>query len=193
MAGQARYTALLDACVLYPLAMADALMSVATAGLYSARWSTRVELEWIRALERDRPDLVGRLGVRRDCMREACPDWQVKEDSWSPLVEGLSLPDKNDRHVLAAAIAGHADCIVTSNVRDFPTVSTEPFGIDVVDPDTFLLNQWDLQPELVIASFREMRKRWRRPECGPEEFVDALARGGLPRLAERLRSAAQHI
>ena len=71
MAGQARYTALLDACVLYPLAMTDALLSLATAGLFAAKWTTRIEEEWIAALERQRPDLIGRLEVRRHSMREA--------------------------------------------------------------------------------------------------------------------------
>jgi len=61
MAGHVRYTALLDACVLYPLAMTDAVMSLATAGLYAAKWTTRIEQEWIRSLERQRPELVGRL------------------------------------------------------------------------------------------------------------------------------------
>lgn len=50
MAGHARYTALLDACVLYPLAMTDALMSLATAGFFAAKWTTRIEDEWIRSL-----------------------------------------------------------------------------------------------------------------------------------------------
>ena len=44
MAGQARYTALLDACVLYPFAMTDALLSLATAGLFAAKWTTRIEM-----------------------------------------------------------------------------------------------------------------------------------------------------
>lgn len=74
MAGHARYTALLDACVLYPLAMADALMSLATAGFFAAKWTTEIEGEWIRSLEQNRPDLVGKLSVRRDSMREAVPD-----------------------------------------------------------------------------------------------------------------------
>jgi len=52
MAGHVRYTALLDACVLYPLAMTDALISLATAGLYAAKWTARIEQEWIRSLER---------------------------------------------------------------------------------------------------------------------------------------------
>lgn len=50
MAGNARYTALLDACVLYPLAMTDALMSLATAGLFATKWSTMIEREWMAAL-----------------------------------------------------------------------------------------------------------------------------------------------
>lgn len=56
-----RYTALLDGCVLYPLAMTDALMSLATAGLYAAKWTARIESEWMAALEVKRPDLKGRL------------------------------------------------------------------------------------------------------------------------------------
>ncbi len=88
MAGHARYTALLDACVLYPLAMTDALLSLATAGFFAAKWTTRIEDEWIRALERQRPELVGKLGVRRDSMREAIPDWDVPEVAWASLVTG---------------------------------------------------------------------------------------------------------
>jgi hypothetical protein len=77
MAGQARYTAVLDACVLYSIAMTDALLSLATAGLFAAKWTTRIEQEWMRALENTRPELVGKLDVRRDCMRAAVPDWEV--------------------------------------------------------------------------------------------------------------------
>ena len=113
MAGHARYTALLDACVLFPLAMVDSLMSLAEAGLYAAKWSTRIEEEWMLALETKRPDLKGRLGTRRDAMREAVPDWEVPETAWKAVVGSVQLPDPDDAHVLAAAIAGHADCIVT--------------------------------------------------------------------------------
>ncbi|BEU19995.1 hypothetical protein [Paraburkholderia sp. 22B1P] len=79
IAGNARYTALLDACVLYPLAMTDALMSLATVGLFAAKWSSRIEQEWIVALEAQRPDL--RLEIRRDSMRDAVPDWEVQESA----------------------------------------------------------------------------------------------------------------
>jgi predicted nucleic acid-binding protein len=130
MAGNARYTALLDACVLYPIAMTDSLMSLATAGLFAAKWSTRIEQEWIAALETRRPDLKGKLGFRRDSMREAVPDWQLPDAAWVPLESIFELPDPDDRHVLAAAVAGHADCIVTANLRDFPVEIVSAYGIE---------------------------------------------------------------
>ena len=111
MAGHARYTALLDACVLYPVAMTDALLSLATAGFFAAKWTTLIETEWTRSLERQRPDLVGKLDVRRDSMRDAVPDWEVHESAWSALVAGLELPDPDDRHVLAAALGVGQDTI----------------------------------------------------------------------------------
>ncbi len=92
MAGHARYTAVLDACVLYSIAMTDALLSLATAGLYAAKWTTRIEDEWIRALENSRPDLAGRLDVRRDCMRAAVPDWE-----FATALERAGLPATADR------------------------------------------------------------------------------------------------
>jgi hypothetical protein len=172
---------------LYPLAIADALMSVAAAGSFSARWTKYIESEWVSALERARPELVGRLDFRRECMREACQDWEVPEAAWGPLVASLVLPDPDDRHVLAAAIAGHADYIVTLNLRDFPQAAAAKFGIEVVDPDTFLLNQWDLEPEVAAAAFQSMRERRRRPEFGPDDFARALQAGGLPLVAQRFR------
>ena len=193
MAGHARYTALLDACVLYPLAMTDALLSLATAGFFAAKWTTRIEDEWIRSLERQRPDLVGKLGVRRDSMREAIPDWNVPETAWAPLAAGIRLPDPDDAHVLAAAIAGHADCIVTSNLKDFPSASLLEYGIEAIDPDTFIINQWDLDPVNAIAAFKRMRARRKKPQSSPEDFADALELGGLPTTADRLRLAAELI
>ena len=193
MAGHARYTALLDACVLYPVAMADALLSLATAGFFAAKWTTKIESEWISSLEDNRPDLVGRLNVRRDSMREAVPDWEVPELAWSPLVLGIELPDPDDVHVLAAAIAGHADCIVTSNLKDFPACILMRYGIEAIDPDTFIINQWDLDPVNAIAAFKRMRARRKKPEAGPEDFAYALEVGGLPTTAGRLRAAAELI
>lgn len=193
MAGNARYTALLDACVLYPIAMTDALLSLATAGLFAAKWSREIEREWIAALEDRRPELHDRLEVRRDAMRDAVPDWEVPEAAWAPLVAGDNLTDPDDRHILAAAVAGHADCIVTANLKDFPAEIVGVYGLEVVDPDRFVINQWDLDPLIAMAAFKRMRARWRNPQATPENFAKALEQGGLPATAQRIRDAAELI
>jgi hypothetical protein len=191
--GHARYTALLDACVLYPLAMTDALMSLATAGLYAAKWTTRIETEWIAALEERRPELVGRLDFRRDQMREAIPDWEVPEAAWRACAGGLRLPDLDDVHVLAAALAGHADCIVTTNLKDFPIEAVGPLGVEIIHPDQFIVAQWDLDPLASVAAFKRMRSRWKKPQATAEDFATALERCGLSVTAQLLRDAIELI
>lgn len=193
MAGHARYTALLDACVLYPLAMADSLMSLATTGLFAAKWTRCIEDEWMTSLEANQPELKDRLGLRRDQMRCVVPDWEVPQTAWKRLASGLTLPDPADVHVLAAAIAGHADCIVTANLRDFPAEIVESYGMEVVHPDQFIVHQWDLSELTVVAAFKRMRARWRKPQANAEDFAQALERGGLPTTASRLREAAELI
>ena len=193
MAGSARTTALLDACVLYPVAMADALMSLASAGLFAAKWSRAIEAEWIAALEKRRPELQGRLNYRRDQMRHAVADWEVEPQAWQALASGLTLPDPDDVHVLAAALAGHADCIVTANVRDFPVEVTAPLGMEIVHPDQFIAQQWQLDPWVAAAAFKRMRARWKKPQATAEDFAAALERGGLPVTAQKLREAAELI
>jgi hypothetical protein len=79
--------------VLYPIAVADALISAAVERVFQAKWTTTIEREWIDALERQRSDLIGRLGYRRDCMREAIPDWMVPEELWTQIELNQTLPD----------------------------------------------------------------------------------------------------
>lgn len=189
MAGPARYTALLDACVLFPAPVADALMSLHVAGLYTARWSARIDDEWIRGILRSRPELASRLASRRDAMHAAVPDWEVPAASYEPLMRGLSLPDTDDVHVLAAAIAGHADCIVTANLKDFPGDLLRHHGLEVIHPDDFIVFQLDLDTVGALSAFKEMRARLRNPALGPDEFSQVLERNGLVATAQRLREA----
>lgn len=194
MAGHVRYTAVLDACVIYQLAVIDALMSLALTGLFAAKWTKRIEHEWITNLEQKRPELKGKLEYRRDCMRQAVLDWEVDEAAWQSVAIKIKLPDKNDEHILLAAIAGHADCIVTNNIKDFPKEEIlNTFGIEVIDPDDFIINQWDLDNVQVISAFKKMRQRRKKPDESAEEFAATLEKNGLPKTAERLRQAAYLI
>lgn len=141
MAGHARFTAVLDACVLFPIATADALVSLAVAGLFSAKWTVAIEDEWLAVAERRHPGLSGRFTTRRDAMRDAVLDWEVNAEGWQALAPSLTLPDPNDVHVLAAAIAGHADCIVTTNLKDFPASILDVYGLIALHPDDFIVAQ----------------------------------------------------
>lgn len=193
MAGHARYTVVIDACVFYSMLQSDALMSLCTRGLFAAKWSVRIENEWIRALSEKRPNEIDKINRRRDTMRKVVPDWEVPETAVTRLEPCLKLPDPGDTHVLAAAIAGHADCIVTANLKDFPSELIDPYGIEIVDPDRFIINQWDLDPIQAIAAFKSMRARWKRPETSPEDFAVAFDRVGLLASAQRLREVAELI
>lgn len=193
MAGSARYTAILDACVLYPASLRDLLLSLARDGLYHARWSEEIETEWVRNLLLKRPDL-DEARLRRTCalMAQAVPDSQVT--GWEKLVGGLpDLPDADDGHVLAAAICGHADAIVTFNLDDFPAAVLAPFGVEAQHPDDFLLNQLDLNPIAALKSIKAMRARWRKPPVAALELVVSLEKLGLPLTATRLREVAELI
>jgi hypothetical protein len=193
MAGHARYTALLDACVLFPVAVCDSLMSVAAAGLYAPKWTAMIEDEWMRSLERRLERPPGTFITRRDAMRQACPDWEVREQAWQPLEGGLDLPDQDDRHVLAAAIAGHAGCNVTANLKHFPLRHLAPFGLEAIHPDEFLVAQLDLDQVAVLSAFKEQRRRLKKGEYTPEAFANGLERNGLVVTAQRLREASALI
>lgn len=113
------FTAFYDASVLYPSELRNLLMHLALTGLFRAKWSAAVHEEWIRALLRRRPDL-SREKLERTRMLMDLHAADALVTGYEDLIEGLQLPDPDDRHVLAAAIRGQADVIVTANLRDFP-------------------------------------------------------------------------
>lgn len=186
MSVSARYTALLDACVLYPAPLRDLLLTLADHGLYHARWTRQIQDEWVRNLLANRSDL-NPTGLARTCelMNTAIPDCLV--ENYQMFVAGLSLPDPDDRHVLAAAIVGHADAIVTFNLKDFPAASLSAYHIDAVHPDDFVSNQLELHAVKGLIAIKTLRARLRRPPQTPINFIDTIERSGLPMTALRLR------
>lgn len=191
MAGSAQYTAVLDANVLYPALLRDVLLSLADADLYSAKWSAHIRNEWTRSLLRDRPGLEDRVAAAAQAMEDAIPDCLVS--GYEHLIEGLKLPDPDDRHVLAAAIAGHADAIVTWNEKDFPREILDPFGIEVQTPDEFVLNQLMLEKVTALAALKCMRERWARPQYDASALVALFEKRGLPQTAAHLRDVVALI
>lgn len=191
MAGSARYTAILDANVLYPQLLRDTLLSLAVHRLYHARWTAKIHDEWTRNLAKDRPDLANRLPSVVALMNASVPDCLVT--NYERLADSIELPDAGDRHVVAAAIAGHADAIVTFNTKDFPEAALAPFGIDVQHPDEFVVNQLRLQKIPALSAIKQMRARWTNPARPAEELITAFEKRGMPLTADLLREASSLI
>jgi len=182
----ATFTAVYDACVLYPAPLRDLLMRLALTDLFRARWTKHIHEEWMRSVLRDRPDLKReQLERTRDLMDENVRDCVVT--GYEPLMAGLTLPDSDDRHVLAAAIRAGASVIVTYNTSDFPEARLKSFGVEAQHPDVFITHLLDLAPGAVVAAAREQRAALRNPPVTVEKFLEALARQQLPETVNRLR------
>lgn len=182
----ASFTAFYDANVLYGSALRNLLMHLALTGLFRARWSAGVHEEWMTALLRNRPDLSReKLERTRMLMDKHAEDALVT--GYEDLIDGLHLPDPDDRHVLAAAIRGRADVIVTVNVKDFPEAALEPFGIEAQHPDEFIAHLLDLAPGAVIAAAERHRESLKKPTKTIVEYLEMLEREGLTQTVAGLR------
>jgi hypothetical protein len=154
-------------------------MHLALTGVYRARWSAQVHDEWKRNLLRDRPDLTqGQVDRISSLMDKAVPGSLVTE--YEPLIEGLELPDMDDRHVLAAAIKCHASVIVTFNLKDFPTHVLDSFDIEPMHPDDFIADLWDLDQAAVLEAAQRQRATLKKPPLSAREFLDKLLQQKLP-------------
>ncbi|RON45766.1 PIN domain-containing protein [Pseudomonas frederiksbergensis] len=172
------FTAVYDACVLYPAPLRDFLMWLALSGRFRARWSLEIHNEWKRNLLKNRPDLTAeQLDRTSELMDQAIPDACVT--GYENLVKGLTLPDMNDRHVLAAAIRCNASVIVTFNQKDFPCTELAPFGIEAQHPDEFVENLFDLDPAAVVAAAQRQRKQLKMPPMDVSTYLDLLLRQGM--------------
>ncbi|WP_438301066.1 PIN domain-containing protein [Pseudomonas sp. NMS19W] len=172
------FTALYDACVLYPATLRDFLMWLALSGRFRARWTQEIHCEWKRNLLKNRPDLtMEQLDRTSKLMDQAIPDACVHD--YEDLIAGLTLPDRDDRHVLAAAIRCGAGVIVTFNQKDFPSQTLEPFGIEAQHPDEFVDNLLALDPAAVVSAAQKQRQQLRMPAMDIDPFLDLLQRQGL--------------
>lgn len=176
--------ALLDACVLYPTVLREILLGVAGQGLYTPLWSDRILEEWARATRKLGPGAEAIARGEIAALRAAFPRAAVADRPG--LAARLHLPDVNDIHVLAAAIAGGADAIVTFNAADFPRQTLAEEGIARLDPDRFLLDLWQGAPGPVATAVETVRARAEELSGEPQPLRALLKRAKLPRLGKAL-------
>lgn len=174
----------LDTCVIYPTVMRQMLLGVAKQGVFQPMWSARIIEEWQRAAVKLGPDGVAQAGAEAAMLSVNWPEAEVR---WPPSLEArLWLPDPADAHVLAAAIAGSADVIVTLNAKDFPRNVLAEEGLSRVDPDGLLHGVWQAQPELVQGVADGVLAEARRLSGEDWQMRSLLKKARMPRLAKAL-------
>lgn len=166
------FPVVLDACVLVPHPLVDALLRFADEGTYRPLWSEDI-------LAETRRTMVNRLGISAEradyrirVMREHFIDAEVT--GYHDLIPAMNN-DEKDRHVLAAAVRERAEVIVTTNLKHFPDDALKPYQIKALHPDDFLLDQLDLYEDSTKAVILGMVDAYTNPAFTPHTLLDALS------------------
>jgi len=182
---------LFDSCVLYSAPLRDFWMWLATTtSLFQPRWSTEIHREWTSHVLANRPDLsperIERTRMLMDAKVEDC-----LVTGYEGLIVKLTLPDPDDRHVLAAAIHAQATLILTFNLRDFPDDILAPYGIRAQHPDEFLSILLEADPESVCAAAEEHRQSLKNPPKTREQYLETLRKQGLVETVKKMMDLCQ--
>ena len=178
--------ALYDSCVLYPAPLRDLLMHLALTDLYQAKWTDAIHDEWIRNVLANRPDLkLGQLERTRDLMNSHVLDCLVI--GYEKLIPSLSLPDPDDRHVLAAAIKASASIIVTYNLKDFPAKVISKYKIEAQHPDEFISYLIDIAPGVVCSAIQRLRLSLKNPPISTDSYLSILEQQSLLKTVSKLK------
>lgn len=180
-----RFTCVLDTNVIYPIEIRDLLFWFAHYDLFTPKWSNHIFDEW--------KDVMDRKGITQEEIKKrtnvanlAFPDALVK--NYESLINGLTLPDEKDRHVLAAAIKTNANVIVTNNLKDFPSKYLTTFGLVAKSADDFIADIIDLNHDKAIEAFRKLVLNRRNPDLDEFEVLDNLRKNELTDSANYLHS-----
>lgn len=181
------FTVVIDANVFFGARLRSLFMELAQTGLFRARWTNDIHDEWMRAVAKRRGIPKADLIRIRDLMNEAVPDCLVK--GYEGFIDTISLPDPNDRHVLAAAVVAKADAIITFNQSDFSLDELAKFGISTLHPDDFILDQIFLAEETIDAIRRDIA-HYNDPPLAIADYIHSLELAGLLKTSELLKGIA---
>lgn len=173
---------LIDANVLFPTVLREIVTGVAAEGLFTPLWSERILEEWALAARRLGPEqeIVARGEIA--ILRARWPEANVPPGDTAH----LSLPDPGDIHVLAAAKAGHAQMILTQNLKDFPRRDVGIHLLRAIPPDAFLMDLWLAHPEAVERVVKAVQRETERVSGRDQPVRALLRRARLPRLGKAL-------
>jgi predicted nucleic acid-binding protein len=172
-----------DANVLYSRVLRDYLLYAANEEIISIAWTGRILDEVTRHLIANVQGFTEESGKRLvSGMNAAFPYAEVEPTTEHyQRLGGLSLPDVDDRHVLAAAVAAEATVLCTANVKDFPEAVTASLGVEKMTPDELLcVLIAEFEPQLLAAHEASVANLRGATDAST---IRALGRAGAPRAA----------
>lgn len=175
---------LADANVLYSRVLRDYLLYAADQQVIVIVWSAAILDEVTEHLGKNVSGFDTEAEKRLvHAMNEAFPCAEVEPSAEHyQQLRDLPLPDEDDRHVLAAAVAAEATVLCTSNTRDFPTAVTEALGVEVLTPDELLTRLLvDDETRMLAAHDAAVRSL---PGATDDSTIAALYRAGVPKTAK---------
>lgn len=177
------FPAFFDTNVLYGALLSDYMLELADRGLFRPLWSRDMLFELAKNLVKngEAPELVEK---RVGTMEQYFADAMVT--GYDDLVPTMTN-DQKDRHILAAAVRGGAEVLVTFNTKDFPVESVERFELEVVHPDDFLLDQLDLYYAPTLRALVELVEGYESPAMTVDDVLLALTRAGVPKFVDAAR------
>ena len=160
-------------------------MQLAYDQFVTVRWTSAIHEEWISSLASNRPDIqTTQLETVRDTINNAVPDCLIL--NYESLISTLTLPDDDDRHVLASAIAGECAYIVTCNLKDFPQTELKKYGIKATSPDDSLIQLYNVDEVSFRRSVQTVRNPLQHPPKTAPDYLNILKKSGLCRLSAAL-------
>lgn len=175
---------LIDTCVLYPTVMREMVLGAASSGAFVPVWSSRILEEWRRAAAKLGPEGPLQASAEIAVLQQKFATAEVNVPAG--LEARLWLPDPNDIHILAAAVASSVDAIMTLNSKDFPRGILAEEGLNRVNPDSYLLQVWRESPDLITEVGDEVLSRAKQLSGKDWQIRPLLKKARLPRLAKAL-------
>ncbi|MGH2904666.1 MAG: PIN domain-containing protein [Solirubrobacteraceae bacterium] len=179
-------TAVLDTNVVFSRVLHELLGRAAnTGGLLELIWSDELVAETTRVLVEDKGLDRDRAQVWAGLIANVFPAGRVDISRIPPDLDLSTLTsDEGDHHICALAVAGAADCLLTFD-KSFNRSALRALGIEVVEPDVFLSDAIDEDPDLFREILIEQATAWGGRTI--EELIDAIERTKTPVFAAKAR------
>jgi predicted nucleic acid-binding protein len=177
----------IDTSVLFPFSVMDLLLALTEDGVHQVLWTDELLDEWERVIVREQRRSEETAASVTAAIREFFADCRIEREQYADLIAQMPGDDPGDHPHMAAAVAARVDALVTVNLADFPAGPLNDRGVRVVEPDTYLVELFDEQPDEVVTTIVRIAGEKSRPPMTPLEVLAALRRAGLTQFSASLK------